>query len=426
MTATAPSNPTLPASPLSAKITAHVAADRDLAELSEDERTEYLLAVCKGAGLNPLTKPLKYIVLDGRLQLYALKNCTDQLRAIHKVSITSLTAHDDGNVRICEAGATTGDGRTDCDVGAVPLLYPATRPGLKGPERHPLANEPLSALDRANAIMTAATKAKRRVMLSLGGLGGILDETEIDEMRAEGRIGDAGAQLTDRSGAGVRPGPVPRARVTPLTLVPKAQADDVFSDDVPTADGPDLPAASSEPSAAADVVPAAEPQAEPELLPDPLTGAVEHTIQVQIGVDPVTRTATVDMPVTVHVAPPAPSIPTASVPAPKDVVARALDRMAAALVTPEQTKAQLDAALSKLGHNLTARPCPDFKSREWKLGEKILHELKVFAKSSLYSRDPDVLANALAAYGEDLGKLHPLHQDRIVAIMTEARKGRTS
>lgn len=211
-----------------AQIIESALARGDLSTLTLDERNAYYAAMCRSVGLNPLTQPFKFIVLDGSLQLYALKNCSDQLRVLHNISINSLDARDDGNVHIVHAKATTGDGRTDFDVGAVSLVYPLMRPGPKGMERHPMAGEFLTGLDRANALMTAATKAKRRVTLSLGGLGGILDETEVDAILSNG--GQRGSLP-----AAAAPAPRP-ARVTPLTLVHSSSAADAFADDVPMAD----------------------------------------------------------------------------------------------------------------------------------------------------------------------------------------------
>ena len=62
----------------------------DLSKLTEAERTTYYMAVCRSVGLNPLTKPMEYITLNGKLTLYALRNCTDQLRAIHKISVADM------------------------------------------------------------------------------------------------------------------------------------------------------------------------------------------------------------------------------------------------------------------------------------------------------------------------------------------------
>jgi hypothetical protein len=52
----------------------------DLAELNAAQRAEYYTAVCRSLGLNPLTKPFEFLTLNGKLRLYALRDCTDQLR----------------------------------------------------------------------------------------------------------------------------------------------------------------------------------------------------------------------------------------------------------------------------------------------------------------------------------------------------------
>jgi hypothetical protein len=131
----------------------------DLGKLSPEERTEYYLAVCKSVGLNPLTKPFDYIPLGGKLTLYANRSATDQLRTIHKVSLTIVSREMVGDCYIVTARATKGDGTSDESTGAVAMG------GLRG-----------DAL--ANAYMKAETKAKRRVTLSACGLG-MLDESEV-------------------------------------------------------------------------------------------------------------------------------------------------------------------------------------------------------------------------------------------------------
>src|SRR5262245_25307542 len=62
----------------------------DLGQLTHQERARYYRRVCESLGLNPLTRPFDYILLNGRLTLYALKGCTDQLRQIHGVSVFEL------------------------------------------------------------------------------------------------------------------------------------------------------------------------------------------------------------------------------------------------------------------------------------------------------------------------------------------------
>lgn len=133
----------------------------DLSLLTAEQRISYVKAICDSLGLNPLTQPFAYITLNGKLTLYAKRDATDQLRKLHKIS-TRVTKNDmvgDG-VYVVTAEAVDMAGRTDSSIGAVSIK------GLTG-----------DAL--ANAVMKAETKAKRRVTLSIVGLG-FLDETELE------------------------------------------------------------------------------------------------------------------------------------------------------------------------------------------------------------------------------------------------------
>lgn len=133
----------------------------DLSPLAPADRVRYYRAVCESIGVNPLTKPFEYLTLNSRLVLYAKKDCTDQLRSRHGVSITDVLPHQVGDLYVVTVKATDGNGRTDMATGAV---------NIKG-----LGGESL-----ANAMMKAETKAKRRVTLSLCGLG-MLDESEVPD-----------------------------------------------------------------------------------------------------------------------------------------------------------------------------------------------------------------------------------------------------
>jgi hypothetical protein len=139
----------------------------DLSRLSPKDRLSYYQHVCQSVGLNPLTKPFDYLKLSGRLVLYARKDATDQLRKIHGVSIEITHRERIEDVYEVTAVARTPDGRVDSDTGAVNIG------GLKG-----------EAL--ANALMKATTKAKRRVTLSICGLG-MLDETETETIPQQQR-----------------------------------------------------------------------------------------------------------------------------------------------------------------------------------------------------------------------------------------------
>lgn len=142
-----------------------VLIEGDLSKLSPAERLSYYRSVCESLGLNPLTKPFEYIRLNGRLTLYARRDAADQLRKIHGISIEIADQSIQNGIFIVRVRARTPDGRTDEDFGAVPI-------------------EGLSPEAASNAILKAITKAKRRVTLSIAGLGW-LDETEVESIPAE-------------------------------------------------------------------------------------------------------------------------------------------------------------------------------------------------------------------------------------------------
>lgn len=132
----------------------------DLATLTVDQRVQYHNLVCKSLGLNPLTRPFNFLVLNGKTVLYATRDCTDQLRKINGVSIISLDSKMVGDLIVVTVSAGDHADRTDFATGVV---------NSKG----------LIGADLANAMMKAETKAKRRVTLSLCGLG-LLDESEVE------------------------------------------------------------------------------------------------------------------------------------------------------------------------------------------------------------------------------------------------------
>ena len=142
----------------------------DLAKLDIDQRLSYYNSLCHSLGLNPLTRPFDYLNLNGKLVLYAKKDATEQLRKRWGVSVEECR-HDfqkELGLYVVTAIGHDSEGRKDTGTGAVSVA------GLK-------------ADDLANAIMKAETKAKRRLTLSICGLG-MLDETEIETIKGA-RIG---------------------------------------------------------------------------------------------------------------------------------------------------------------------------------------------------------------------------------------------
>lgn len=138
----------------------------DLSKLNEEQRTEYYMRLCNSIGLNPMTQPFQYLTLNGKLVLYARRDCADQLRKINGISIEIVSQDKTDGLLSIHVRAKDRDGRADEDLGVV--SFPDT---LKGDAA-------------ANAILKAVTKAKRRVTLSLSGLG-FLDETEVADIPAE-------------------------------------------------------------------------------------------------------------------------------------------------------------------------------------------------------------------------------------------------
>ena len=138
----------------------------DLAELTNQQRVEYYRVVCDSLGLNPYTKPFDYIRLNQRLVLYATRTATDQLRELRGISLETVSAEREEDMYVVVVRATL-EGRTDEDAGVV---------SIKG-----LAGDFL-----ANAMMKARTKAKRRVTLSICGLGW-MDETELETVPTAAR-----------------------------------------------------------------------------------------------------------------------------------------------------------------------------------------------------------------------------------------------
>lgn len=141
-----------------------IIAAGDVSQLSPGDRAHYLVRVAESAGLNPLTQPFDLIPgPGGKLVLYANKRATDQLRKIYGLTSRIVSKQDVDGVYVVDV--EVGDGvRAETNIGAVPIA------GLKG-----------EAL--ANALMKTITKAKRRATLDFCGLG-VLDETEVESMRA--------------------------------------------------------------------------------------------------------------------------------------------------------------------------------------------------------------------------------------------------
>jgi len=165
-----------------------VAIAGDLTKLTPTERMAYYGEVCRSLGLNPLTRPFQYLSLNGKMVLYATRDCTDQLRQSRRVSIAIVSRERIEDVYVVTSRATTPDGRSDESTGVVSIG------GLKGD-------------NLANALMKAETKSKRRVTLSICGLGWV-DETETETI-PNSRPVVVDDQGNIRNGAEFRPQSLP-------------------------------------------------------------------------------------------------------------------------------------------------------------------------------------------------------------------------
>lgn len=139
-----------------------VVIKNDLKQLDPTARVAYYHALCNSLGLNPLTRPFLYLELSGKLVLYATKDCTEQLRSNKRVSLLEPRYDWSERALVVTVTARTPDGRTDSDIGVADI-------GKRAGE----------ALE--NAIKKAVTQAKRRVTLSICGLGA-LDASEVPDI----------------------------------------------------------------------------------------------------------------------------------------------------------------------------------------------------------------------------------------------------
>uniref|UniRef100_A0A6M3LIW9 Uncharacterized protein n=1 Tax=viral metagenome TaxID=1070528 RepID=A0A6M3LIW9_9ZZZZ len=162
------------------QLIADIVLNGDLSRLKPEQKVEYYNRFCESLGLNPLTRPFQYIKLSGKEVLYATKDATEQLRKLNGVSITDIKRDPVGDVCLVTVHGVDKTGRTDVATGAVPMVYPERYKDKSGNwVNHPRAGKSLTGDDLANALMKTETKAKRRLTLSICGLG-ILDETELE------------------------------------------------------------------------------------------------------------------------------------------------------------------------------------------------------------------------------------------------------
>lgn len=146
----------------------------DMSRLTAPQKLAYYHQVCDKAGLNPYTRPFDYMVLNGKQVLYANKGCAEQIRALKGISVTSVKQEYIEDLIVITVEGKDSTGRVDTEMGFAQTTKGETK--LKGD-------------NLGNAILKAMTKAKRRLTLSMAGLG-MLDETEVESIPGARRIVD--------------------------------------------------------------------------------------------------------------------------------------------------------------------------------------------------------------------------------------------
>jgi hypothetical protein len=150
----------------------------DLESLNEEQREQYYLSACEHFGVPADLNLLAFIYMEAEagkrnLVLYAKKGATDIIRSRMEITTTRLTKDTgSGYVAWIAEGKNPG-GRVEMAVGS------ASTEGLKGQSL-------------ASAVMTAQTRATRRMTLQFVG-GGLLDESEVNTAVTD--IGRSGASL---------------------------------------------------------------------------------------------------------------------------------------------------------------------------------------------------------------------------------------
>ena len=125
----------------------NVQVNGDQSKQKAGQRLDYYRPVCQSMGVNPISSPVDYITLNGKLTLYAKKDATDQLRKIHAVSIDDIDINEDKDGFTVKVKGHDNTGRSDVEIGCV------AKSEMKG--------------NVQNTKMKAVTKAKRRLTLSL-------------------------------------------------------------------------------------------------------------------------------------------------------------------------------------------------------------------------------------------------------------------
>lgn len=148
----------------------------DVSALGPKDRAAFYTQVCESLGLNPHMQPLAFLRLNGKEVLYVTKGATDQLAARRNLTREIV------------------DGPKVIDLGGTKLVYAVAKATLPN-GRFETATATVPLVDPMNVLMKCETKAKRRVTLSILGLG-MLDEMELETIPAASQEPGGGVDLS--------------------------------------------------------------------------------------------------------------------------------------------------------------------------------------------------------------------------------------
>ena len=145
-----------------------VILNADLSSLSGEQRVNYYLQVCQQYGLDAFTRPFEYIKLNNKLTLYATKSCASALQELKSISVEITKQEQFQDVYVVTVRGTRKD---DLAANGIQIAENVGITPIKG----------LSGDQLSNSIMKAVTKAQRRLILQMAGLGHI-DQTELQSI----------------------------------------------------------------------------------------------------------------------------------------------------------------------------------------------------------------------------------------------------
>lgn len=179
--------------------------DGDLSKIEPAYRPALVMALCRHIGVDPIERPFMVFADGKKVVLYAARACTSALCRERKISREVISVEErviaGQPVIIARARATlTATGRYDESTGVVPVMQPEVewREGANGKQyKNVVGWRNPDPTEAANLPMKAETKAKRRAVLDLVGLG-MPDESEIEGIRGArvGRVDMASGEIS--------------------------------------------------------------------------------------------------------------------------------------------------------------------------------------------------------------------------------------